>query len=721
MKNCGGFGIWTTIINSVPCVSCALLLIFCSVLLAQNTVDSTSSIKYRTAASVLSLPYHVAAQGGLAKVRGTVTLSSDLGLVVQDRTAGIWVDPDESHGKYQPGDEIEVVGPIGPGQYSPRITAPRIRLIGHGPLPAPRKVTFRQLSSGQEDVQYVSIEGTIRAVNSGSTIGNLKGVAFSIAMPEGRVDAILTSNDKLASSDFVDARVRVTATVLYRKNDNMQATGAVLIIPDLSHIHIIRPGPLNPFDAPMLPIGNLMRYRSGTDYFHPVRVRGVLTFYEPGNRLILQDGTQAIEIFSADSPSLKIGDRIEAVGYLAPDATGPILRDAVLRQLSHGIPLKAVPLDLQETSSSKYRFCLISIQMHLLRVIDEPARTLLLLEQGDKLITAEVESHVTVPPAFLVPGSKIHVSGINVLTGETGLIYGNSIQSKLLLRTLDDASLITRAPWWTKARLFHLSMALAALTAGILLLLLYVQLKRWKMETVLHERERLARDIHDTLAQSFAGIGFQLQVIRRSVANNDPNSLHHVDVARTLVRFSHREARKSLTPVSGPSFSNTDLLSSLKVCAQGLADTGEIEIEAHCSEGAHPLPSIVSEQLFHIGQEAISNAIRHAGPTHVAIAIDYSSDCVQMKILDNGRGFTMSGDLLGFGIRGMRQRASEISGELEISSAPGAGTCVSISVPVVRRSSLISYAVAGLDFAGKILETKIYARNKRAPNSYSDR
>jgi hypothetical protein len=92
-----------------------------------------------------------------------------------------------------------------------------------------------------------------------------------------------------------------------------------------------------------------------------------------------------------------------------------------------------------------------------------------------------------------------------------------------------------------------------------------------------------------------------------------------------------------------------------------------------------------------------------------------------MKILDNGRGFTMSGDLLGFGIRGMRQRAAEISGELEISSAPGAGTCISISVAAVRRSSLISYAVAGLDFAGKILETKIYARNRRAHNSYSDR
>ena len=721
MKNHAAFGTPATFTAFAGYASSIFFWISCSVLLAQHTGHTSSSIRYTTAASVLSLPYPVAAQGGLARVRGTVTLSSDLGLVVQDRTAGIWVDPGKSKEKYEPGDEVEVIGPIGPGQYSPRITAPRIRLIGHGPLPTAKKVSFRQLSSGQEDVQYVSIEGTIRAVNPRSTVRRLKGVAFSIAMTEGRVDAILTSDEKVASSDFIGAKVRITATVLHRKNDNMQVTGVVLVISDLSHISIVHQGPRNPFDTPMLPIGNLMRYRSGTDYFHPVRVRGVLTFYEPGNRLILQDGTQAIEVFSADAPGLQIGDRVETVGYLAPDATGPILRDAVLRLLGHGTPLKPVSLDLKETSSSKYRFCLISVQMHLLRVIDEPGRTLLVLEQGDHLTTAEVESRVTVPPGFLVPGSKIRVSGINVLTGETGLVYGNSIQSKLLLRTLDDASLITAAPWWTQARLFHLSMALGVLAVAVLFLLLYVQLKRWRMETVLEERERLARDIHDTLAQSFAGIGFQLQVIRRSVANNDPNSLHHVDVARTLVRFSHREARKSLTPVSGPAFSNTDLLSSLKACAQGLADTGGIEIVVHCSDVVRPLPAAVSEQLFHIGQEAIANSIRHASPTRVAVTIDYGPDCVQMKILDNGAGFTMSGDLLGFGIRGMRKRASEISAELDITSALGAGTCVSVSVPVVRRSSLRSYAIAGLDFARKILEENIYGRSRRAPNSYSDR
>ncbi len=699
----------------------ACLLIFGSLSPAQNEPASTQVIKYKTAASVLSLSYAVAAQGGLARVKGTVTLSSALGLVVHDSTGGIWVDPQMTAVKYLPGDEVEVVGPIGPGQYSPRIGMPKIRLIGHGALPVPKKVTFQQLSSGEEDVQYVSIEGTIRAASSRSNVAHLKGVALSIAMPEGRVDAILVSHEQPILSNLINARVRVTATAMCRKNDSMQATGVVLVISSLSDIQIVRPGPSDPFTAPILPIGNLMRYRSGTDYFHPVRVRGVLTFYEPGNRLILQDATQAIEIFSADSPLLQIGDRVEAVGYPAPDATGPILRDAVLRQLGHGIPLEPVKLNLEDASSSKYRFCLISIQMQLLRVIDEPTRTLLLLEQGNMVTTAELESRMTVPRGLLIPGSAIRVSGINLLSGETGLIYGNSIQSKLLLRTWGDTTLITPAPWWTKTRLLYLSIALGALALGVLFLLLYVQLKRWNMETVMQERERLARDIHDTLAQSFAGIGFQLQVIRRSVANNESNALHHVDVARKLVQFSHREARKSLTPVANHSFAHADLFSSLKACAQGLAESGGIEIETTCSQQVISLPGAMNEQIFHIGQEAIANAIRHANPTRVVIALDYRVNSVQLKIVDNGQGFKMSGDLLGFGIRSMRKRASEISGELEIASTPGAGTCVSITVPVLRRIGFVSYVVTGFDLVGRFLESKIYARGRSKRNSYSDR
>lgn len=700
--------------KAVLCLGCFSVAaqLGCSYGLSQNAVHSPHRIMYTTAHAVFSLPYALAEQGGLAMIEGTVTLSNAWGLVVEDRTGGVWVDYLDDHPKYSPGDKILVVGSVGPGKYTPRIGSPSIRLISHGPMPIPRRVSFQQLTSGQEDAQYVSIEGIVRAVKERSTIEGFDGVTLSIAMPEGRVDAILPSQYWTDAFALVDAKVRISATALCLKNDNMQARGVILGVSDFNQITIIRPASREPFSAPLVPIRNIMRYRSGTDYFHRIRIRGVLTYYEPGTRLMLQDGTQAIEVFSADSPSLQIGDRVEAAGLPAPDDSGPIVRDALLRRLSRGAPIAPVPLTLQDASSSKYRFCLVSTEMHLLRVIDEPARTMLLLERGNQVTTAELEPRITAPPQFLVPGSLIRISGINVLSGEMGLNYGGDIRSRLLLRTWNDAALVTAASWWTTTRLFRLAIVLGSLVFGVLLLLLYVQLKRWKMEAVLRERERLAHDIHDTLAQSFAGIGFQLQVIRRCVAANDPASMHNVDVARKLVQFSHREARRSLNPTHPEGLPQADLLAALRTSAQGFADNGAIAIVTNASGTVHPVSAKLTEQLFRIGQEAISNAIRHAEPTSLKIHIDYRVDSICLTVNDNGRGFTISGDLLGFGIRGMRKRASEIGGELNITSSPENGTCVSVTVPSRGQKGLHSSLAAGQKLLNKILEQKRHAKSR---------
>lgn len=689
----------------VQCVTWISQVAFCFgfvPLLAQYPV-APPPILYRTAISVLSLPYDVAQQGGVAMITGTVTLSYGVALVVHDRTGGIWVDA--VSGKYAPGDQVTVIGPVAPGRYSPQIVAPRIQLIGQQPLPVPKTVSFRELTSGQEDDQYVAVEGTIRAVRL-NHLPRLGGVVLTIAMPDGRVDAILPPKYETYARSLIDAKVRITATALCRKNDNMQETGVVLEISDLDGIKVIQPGPRDLFSAPLVPIGSLMRYRSNTDYFHRVRLSGVLTYYEAGSRLMLQDGTQAIEVFLTDSPPLEVGDRIEVVGFPAPDAYGPVLRDAVLRKLAHGTPLTPIQVDWHQALSSKYRFCLVSIDMRLLRLIDEPTRTLFLLEYGDHITTAELQSHLTGTPSLLAPGSAIRVSGINLLSGETSFIYqGSAIYSNLLLRTLNDATLITPAPWWTRTRLFYLATVLGVLTLAFCILLMYVQLKRWKTETVLQERERLARDIHDTLAQSFAGIGFQLQVIQKAIAPvGDTNLTHHVDIARKLVHFSHREARRSLVPVPLDNSSHADLLASLKTIAQSLAESGQIEIEASCSGVVRPLPARLNAELFHLGQEAIANAIRHAQPTRLTVSVAYETDSVQLTIIDDGRGFTMSGDLLGFGIRGMRKRADEIGGDLEITSIPGSGTSVSITVPSPKQNGLLALFTTAQQLARTIWE-----------------
>jgi signal transduction histidine kinase len=673
-----------------------LILILCIFLSARIKAQGAPTIIYRTAASVLSLPYDVAAKGGFAKLKGTITLSTPVGVVLQDHTGGIWVECcGKSNNPLVVGDVVTVVGTVGPGAYSPEIEKTTVNLDGHGPLPRPRNVSFVQLSSGQEDAQYVAIEGIIRTVtlrNDALNAAPTEGALLTIDMPEGRVDVALPTQCYKAASGLIGAKVRITATALARKNDDTQATGVLLVAPDISYLTVLRAGPDDLFSARMVPIGALLRYRSHTDYFHRIRLRGTLTYYEQGRRLILQDGSRAIEVIPADSQSLRIGDRIETVGFPTPEAAGPVLRDAVTRRLAQGPPLEPVTITLREALASRYRSCLVSLHLRLVRVISEPTRTLLLLESGHDLTTAELDANIVIP-TWLRPGSDLRLIGIDMLNVEGGIGYLNyrdtTVHSVLLLQSLNDISLISPATWWNQTRLLSLIIVLGILLTSFLVLLMYVQLKRWKVESTLRERERLARDVHDTLAQSFAGVGFQLQVIRRAIATGDKNLLHHVDTARDLVQFSHREARRSLVPSISEESVGTDLLSALNEKAQLLVKNGLIKIEAHSTGSVRAIPSDVRMQLFRIGQEAIANAIRHADPTHLAINVEYEDSLMRLKVIDNGRGFLIRGDLLGFGIRGMRKRASEINADFDLVSVPGIGTTIAVSVPIRKRMNLL--------------------------------
>ena len=680
----------------VALIGKVLILLFFVFLSAKANAQGAPVILYRTAASVLSLPYDVAVKGGFAKLKGTITLSTPVGVVLQDHTGGIWVDCcTKSKNPLVVGDVVTVTGTVGPGAYSPEIENTTVNLDGHGPLPRPKNVSFVQLSSGQEDAQYVAIEGIIRTVtlrNDALNAAPTEGALLTIDMPEGRVDVALPTQCYNAASGLIGAKVRITATALARKNDDTQATGVLLVAPDISYLTVLRAGPDDLFSARIMPIGALLRYRSYTDYFHRIRLRGTLTYYEPGRRLILQDGSRAIEVFPADSQSLRIGDRIETVGFPTPEAAGPVLRDAVTRLLAQGPPLEPVTITLREALASRYRSCLVSLHLRLVRIISEPTRTLLLLESGHDLTTAELDANIVIP-TWLRPGSDLRLTGIDMLNVEGGIGYLNyrdtTVHSVLLLQSLNDISLISPATWWNQRRLLSLSIVLGILLTSFLVLLMYVQLKRWKVESTLRERERLARDVHDTLAQSFAGVGFQLQVIRRAITTGDENLLHHVDTARDLVQFSHREARRSLVPSISEESVGTDLLSSLNEKAQALVKNGLIKIETHSTGSVRAIPNDVKMQLFRIGQEAIANAIRHADPARLAINVEYEDSLVRLKVIDDGRGFLIRGDLLGFGIRGMRKRASEINADFDLMSEPGVGTTIAVSVPIRKRINLL--------------------------------
>lgn len=188
----------------------------------------------------------------------------------------------------------------------------------------------------------------------------------------------------------------------------------------------------------------------------------------------------------------------------------------------------------------------------------------------------------------------------------------------------------------------------------------------------------MAYEMHDTLSQSFAGIGFQLKAIRESMPNGIPRLQQQLDLASELVRHSHEETRRSIAVLRPLQPGTEGLVEALRECASRLVEGGSVNVRATCSGEVVRTSLRVADALYHVGQEALANAVRHGHPTTLEICLSYEKGFVHLRILDDGRGFVTTQDVTGFGILSMRKRAAAIGAALEICSSPGAGTDISI-------------------------------------------
>ncbi len=160
-----------------------------------------------------------------------------------------------------------------------------------------------------------------------------------------------------------------------------------------------------------------------------------------------------------------------------------------------------------------------------------------------------------------------------------------------------------------------IALVVAALLLALIFNFVYHRIAHWRLQGVLEERQRMAHEMHDTLAQSFAGIGFQLQAIRNGIPEENSAVLQQLDLASDLVRHSHQEARRSIATLRPESLESEDLLSALDVCARRMVEGGSVQVIAENEGDNRPIPLRISDALYRIGQEAIANAVRHANPT----------------------------------------------------------------------------------------------------------
>jgi signal transduction histidine kinase len=233
--------------------------------------------------------------------------------------------------------------------------------------------------------------------------------------------------------------------------------------------------------------------------------------------------------------------------------------------------------------------------------------------------------------------------------------------------------------WW-----FYLVVLAAA--GGLIVLLYRLRLRRLRREfnAVLTERNRIAREVHDTLAQDFVGVSLQLELVAQMLARGDLSEARsQIDMTRKLVREGLADARQSIWELRAVSAKDS-LPTRLGRVIQRASERG---LSADCRVGGtyRALPLELEDEVLRIAQEAVTNVVRHAGASTVSVDLRYSPESLLLRIVDDGCGFDVAAASSNdghFGLKGMRERTAMIDGQLEIESLTGKGTRVTMNVDI---------------------------------------
>jgi signal transduction histidine kinase len=200
---------------------------------------------------------------------------------------------------------------------------------------------------------------------------------------------------------------------------------------------------------------------------------------------------------------------------------------------------------------------------------------------------------------------------------------------------------------------------------------------------ILKERTRMARDIHDTLAQGFTGVIVQMEAAEEALLDDDmKHAVGHVRRARQLARDSLGEARRSVHALRPQALEKAAFADALQAIIKNTAAGTVLRTEFRINGNPRELAPTVEENLLHIGQEALTNALKHAHATKFHARLSFNADAVYLELRDNGVGFVIDGmNDGGIGLIGMKERADQIGATLKLTSEPGKGTKITAVSP----------------------------------------
>ena len=675
--------------------------------------------------------------GGPAHLTGVVTFRDDqpernrTALVVQRDRAAVWVitplddaaadDPRPLADDIVPGSRVRVEGTLDAGSYAPRVLATSVILEEQGPLPAPLTAEESGVFRGAGGAVRTALEGIVQSVRRD------KGVYTLAIDADGRRVTVRSARPPAPgiADQLIDSRVRLNGVAAAIRNSRGQFLGPVLVINGFEDVERLEAPSSSAFDARFVPLDQIARFGSPTLDGHRFQTEGIVSRAVPTRYLYLQDGTVGIRVETGDREVYKPGDRVRVSGFIDMGRQLRGVTGAVTRRVEPGPPPEPLVLEadaiVKPTAASKrqgpafpgtdYGGRLVKVAATIADAGSTRDGGVLRLASGKTILEAILLPEAYEAVARLEPGSEVAVTGVvqyDVARSHEELVDGRLTPFErftLVVHSADDIAVLRAAPWWTPVRLTGALVAVLTVLAAALAWAWSLRRQvafqaaaigkemrarreaAVEFQATLRERTRLAANLHDTLLQTLAGIGFQLEACqmsaeRRGGGSSAGESAEHLDVARRMVDHAVDDIRGSVWALRSAAVHGQSLTEAIDSAISRVGTGHRARITARAVGEPFDLPNFVTGNLLLIVQEAIFNALRHGDPDTVDVVVSFDAPhaTVELSVHDDGAGFTL-GHQLGpaeghFGLQGMRERAERLGGRLTIESRPGGGTTV---------------------------------------------
>ena len=671
------------------------LLCWTLILPAAETAQAGNAMELLTnAAQVKALSVAQAAEKIPVRVQGVVTGEGKDGIVIQDATMGIFIYSGTNNLSWvHRGDLVEIIGVSDPGEFAPVILQNSVRKIGTAPIPLPMPLDYEELTSGSADGQWVEASGIVRDCKP---VGNYE---FKLTLASGgmRLTVQFFGATNVVES-LVDAEVRLRGIIFYQFNHSRQILSPVMMVPDSPQLTVEKPAPAEPYSAPLRQPQSLMLYSPKDLRHHRVRMPGMVIHQISGQAIWLRAAGQGLRVETRQVFPLQPGDTIEALGFPGSGDYTPILEDAIYRKTASATNSPAPLRVNKKVDALAHDADLIQLEGEL----QELTRTIngwqVTLNWNNLSLLATLQDLQPLP-ANWEPGSFVQITGICHVTTDSPSTAGGIREPRefqLLLRSPADLRVVKNKLWWTTTRILVLlglatilSLLAVASVAWMARQRLREQALRRKMaeaefSAMFAERNRIAREIHDTLAQGLGAISMHLEMVKEQLNREPAKVLKHLDIAHQMARQSLGEARNSIWNMRSQILENTDLASALEGILHQLTEGTDIKSQFTVTGAARRLASAIENNLLRVGQEAITNAVRHSQARSLVVTLDFSPSEASLSVRDDGSGFDPAQLPAGthFGMIGQRERTAQMGGKLEVISSPGQGTEVQVSIPI---------------------------------------